>query len=567
MSQAGSRQHERRSAFDFLVETARQLTACGTAAEALQTLTDRVQGYWQPAAVSLARVEDDGGLVFCAASGGMADRVIGLSLPAGTGIVGWVAEHGRRLWAPNVHTDDRFYGEIDRLTGFTTRAILAVPLMVGGDVLAVLEFINPEPNTDMAAVDDVVAALSLLAAPAIANVRLMARADQAERRYKRLFELNLDPIVVLDQDGRITEANRMAQSALGVSVSDPGGPRRQDPAALARLGFNGRSYSELGHSARTQGAITWDYQLPGEERYMEARLSYLPDGIPGGELYLWIGHDVTDRVDLESARQKFIHMIVHDLRAPLSSVQNSLELVLTAWREQDVTMPIEQVLGIGLRSANRMERLISDILDSAALQARERTLEISRIEVPALISEALETVMTSANRRDQDIRVALAPDLPVILGDADLLRRVLINLLSNAVKFTQDEGMILVQAKVVSGAAARDEVGVSHPADGAPYRAVRFSITDNGPGISPDIRDNLFKLYVHTSDRRTKGSGIGLAFCKLAVEAHGGRIWFESPVPEEGLAPLEEAGKGTRFTFVIPLVPPNHTGEGEALPG
>lgn len=535
----------RESEFTFLVETARRLTSRDTAAAALQTLVDLIQGHWQPEAVSLARVEGDGSLTFCAASGGVADRVVGLSLPSGRGIVGWVAEHGRRLWVPNVYADERFSPAIDRLTGFTTRAILALPLMIGGDVLGVLEFINPASETDISLVDDVVAALALLVAPAIANVRLTERADQAERRYQRLFELNLDPIVVLDQEGQVREANPTAQSTLGLRWDGSAPERGVAEGDLARLGFQDRPFSAVCQRAQSQGAFSWEYQLPEEERYVEARLSYLPEYASGEDMYLWIGHDVTDRAELENARQKFVNMIVHDLRAPLSSVQNSLELVLTAWREQDVTMPIEQVLGIGLRSANRMERLISDILDSAALQANERTLEITEIEVPRLINDAVETVLASASRRDQEIRVDVAPDLPVVRGDVDLLRRVLINLLSNAVKFTQDGGKIRVEAEPVG------RIGPGGPdrqtalgAEGEWGDGVRFSVTDNGPGIAPDVRDNLFKLYVRGSDRRARGTGIGLAFCKLAVEAHGGEIGFESRV-----------GEGTRFTFSIPGQP------------
>lgn len=510
------------SEFHFLTDAAQRLSDCPNANRALQVLVMLIQDHWQPEAVSIARVEADRSLVFCAASGETSDRIVGLRLPPGCGIAGWVAEQGRRLWVPDVYGDARFYAQIDRKTGFSTRALLAVPMKVGGDVLAVLEFINPQPDTDMRAVDDTVAALALLAAPAIANVKLTQRVDEAEARYRRLFELNLDPIVVLDDQGRLLEANQMAQTALGLR------PDEEGHIDLARLGCGDGGYAALCERTQSQGAVTWEYQLPEVEQYFEARLSHLPDCLPGGGKYLWIGHDVTDRVELELSRQRFMHMIVHDLRAPLSSVLNSLELVLTAWREKDLTMPIEQVLGIGLRSANRMGRLISDILDSAALQANERALEITEIDVPSLVNEAVETVSPSLHRHRHSLEADLSPDLPVIMGDADLLRRVLINLLTNAVKFTPDGGEIRVQVK-----ANGDQV--------------RFSVSDNGVGIAPALQDSIFKLYVRGMNRKAKGTGIGLAFCKLAVEAHGGRIWFESELEE-----------GTTFTFTIPPSLPAH---------
>jgi signal transduction histidine kinase len=231
-------------------------------------------------------------------------------------------------------------------------------------------------------------------------------------------------------------------------------------------------------------------------------------------------------VKLERARQDLVHMVVHDLRVPLGNILNSLDLVLSAWREQDVTIPVAQILAIGLRSARRMEQLVNDILDSARLQAKRRPLAVVEISVPQMVSEAVEAVSTAATRHNQTLKVSIQPDLPLMLGDPDLLGRVLVNLLSNAVKFVQDGGSIALGAEV--------------DAD-----AFRFTVSDNGPGIAWEYQAAIFDLYSRGDVQRIKGAGIGLAFCKLAITAHGGRIWLDSTL-----------GEGASFSFTIPRVLP-----------
>ena len=169
---------------------------------------------------------------------------------------------------------------------------------------------------------------------------------------------------------------------------------------------------------------------------------------------------------------------------------------------------------------------MSDILDVARLQSNQRTLAVAEIDVVDMVREAVEAVTSTANRHGHTISVDMPPDLPALDGDPDLLTRILVNLLSNAVKYVQDGGRIAV------GVQADDEV-------------FRFSVIDNGPGIPPESQDDVFELFSRGQSKRVSGAGIGLAFCKLAVNAHGGRIWVES-----------ELGAGCSFYFTIPRVLP-----------
>ena len=521
-------EHEGGSRSRFILDAARTIGAKLSTTEVLQRLMNLTREYFEPDAVSVASVEPDDSIVFRAASGEQADEVVGLQMPPGVGVVGWVAETGEWLWIPDTSEDDRWYSGVDQRTDFHTESILAVPVMMEDKTLAVVELINPPPTIDLEESEEMLRALSALAAPAIQNARLFEQIERAEARYETLFERNLDPIVILDADGSVLQANRAAQRVLDLTEGE------SNPELFEELGIQTDAFEDLKTQVQQQRSKTWEYELDGADpRAFEVEFFHLPD-YGGSGAYQWTAHDVTDRVELEKTRQQLYHMLVHDLRSPLSSIVSSIDLVLNAWRDKDKTLPFEQVLGITLKSANRMEKLINDILDTAKLRAGEQALHISEIKVPLLVREALEEVLASAKRQDQKLKLRVEPDIPPLEGDRDLLLRVLTNLLDNAVKYTQKGGTIVVNV--------RDESD-----------AVRFTVVDNGPGIPPEDQERVFDPYVRGGSQGIQGAGIGLSFCRLAVEAHGGAITLKSRV-----------GEGSAFSFTVPReLPEDVTGPQE----
>ncbi|GEM_PF-386590 len=505
----------------FLYAAAQTLTTTLDTGAILKMLMDLPHQHFQPDAVSVATVESDGSLVFRAASGEAADQIIGLRLPPGTGVMGWVAEHGKPLWIPNVQEDRRFYHGVDDETGFITHAIYAVPVMVGEQPIAVLEMINPAPETPIEEAQDLLTALAALAAPAIHNANLFAQVQRTEARYQGLFEQNLDPIVILDDDGILLDANRAARQRL---LLPPAGTLCLKPLQIAAEDF--AAYREQLSNGEP---ISWEARY--HDTTLQIQLSQIHHYAPDLTAYQWLAHDITDRVALEETREQLSHMIVHDLRNPLGSILNSIELIRAAWQEKDITMPIEQLLAIGNRNAQRMDQLISTILDTARLEAGEKTLHIESITISALIQEITEAIQPTLAHRRQTLLQQVEADLPPMWGDQDLLRRVLANLLDNAIKFTPTTGEVTLT--------------VAHNGKG-----YDFIISDNGPGISPEEQDRIFQPFVrghHPDTKNIRGAGLGLAFCKLAVEAHGGQIWVES-----------EPGNGTTFKFTIPHPLPTH---------
>jgi len=161
----------------------------------------------------------------------------------------------------------------------------------------------------------------------------------------------------------------------------------------------------------------------------------------------------------------------------------------------------------------------------------ELELDLRAVRFEEIAAKALDQVKGLALEHGHDLVNEVPPDGLTVQADEDLLRRVVVNLLGNAIKFTPDGGRITLSAKV-------DTQGLT------------FSVVDNGPGIPPEDQARIFDKFGQAAahrDRRKYSTGLGLAFCKMVVEAHGGRIWVES-----------EVGKGSAFHVFIPVRPPGN---------
>jgi signal transduction histidine kinase len=242
------------------------------------------------------------------------------------------------------------------------------------------------------------------------------------------------------------------------------------------------------------------------------------------EAIQWIGYDITEQAELARMRDDLMHMIVHDLRNPLSNIVSSLQMMHTAFVRRDETLPTVEVLQVAMRSSKRLRRLIDSLLDLRQLEEGKADLE--RIPVPPkiLAMEAIEMVDPVVEKKQQALEVDIPADLPLVWVDRDMITRVLTNLLDNAAKFTPTQGRIGLDIEKVDA-------------------ELLLTVSDTGPGISPESKEHIFKRFRRLeSAKGTRGTGLGLSFCKLAVEAHGGKIWVES-------AP----GEGSQFTFSLPL--------------
>jgi signal transduction histidine kinase len=228
----------------------------------------------------------------------------------------------------------------------------------------------------------------------------------------------------------------------------------------------------------------------------------------------WILRDITERKNLDNLRNDLISMIYHDLRSPLANVVSSLD-VLEAMLPEEFDPAIKSLLDIAIRSTERIQRLTDSLLDIRRLEAGQPIGNIQMIFPSTLAEEAVETVLPIVENKKQFVSMLVPQELPGVWVDADMLRRVLTNLLENAVKYSP------AGSKIYLGAREESEM-------------VLMWVQDTGPGIPPDERERIFDKFTRLHGKGgPKGLGLGLAFCRLAVEAHGGQIWVEDG-PEFG---------------------------------
>jgi len=220
------------------------------------------------------------------------------------------------------------------------------------------------------------------------------------------------------------------------------------------------------------------------------------------------------------AREETLALVSHDLRNPLHAISVGVGMLLPRIAEPSLRRPVERIQ----RSAQRMERLLQDLVDIHAIEGDRFTVGKGLVEPTALILTALESQQSLAGSTSVIINTDVAPELPSVSADEERVLQVLENLVGNALKFTPPAGVITV------GAARGPDPG-----------SVLFSVKDTGPGIPEEQLSKVFDRFYQgqASDRR--GAGLGLAICKAIVDAHGGRIWAES-----------EPGKGAVFYFTLP---------------
>jgi signal transduction histidine kinase len=251
-------------------------------------------------------------------------------------------------------------------------------------------------------------------------------------------------------------------------------------------------------------------------------------------------HDITEEKELEKMREDLTHMIVHDLRSPLTSIMGGIHLSRQLIDRGTDAARVTKLLDIVADSSENMLELVNSLLDISQLEAGQMRLEIEARSLPDLVDGARERVVPLALEGGVTLQVDLPPDLPQVAVDGDLVTRVLVNLLDNAIKFSPRGGVVRVTADGVSAT-----LNLEESSDITPHRSISVSVTDMGPGIPEEYRDKIFEKFSQVEEQeshRGRGSGLGLTFCKLVVEAHGGRIWVESQMDQ-----------GSTFALTLPI--------------
>ncbi|MBS9386030.1 MAG: GAF domain-containing protein [Dolichospermum sp. BR01] len=284
-------------------------------------------------------------------------------------------------------------------------------------------------------------------------------------------------------------------------------------------------------SLQWKAGISTHQQLSTEMRFVHedktvriGRLIAVPMFSDGNGFVGYVGtiEDITDDRLMEKMKSEFISIVSHELRTPLKSIRSSLGL-LTANSIRNQPEKMQKILNIAFSNAERLTRLLNDILDLERLETSKFILNKKSCDAMTLINQAVNSIQALAN--EQNISLHIEANSVQLWVDEDRIMQTLVNLISNAIKFSPPHTTIKITV---------EETPDSH----------LFKIQDQGRGIPSDKIETIFGKFqqVDTSDSRQKGgTGLGLAICDTIIKQHGGKIWAESVV-----------GQGSTFYFSIP---------------
>jgi len=328
----------------------------------------------------------------------------------------------------------------------------------------------------------------------------------------------VEGVLVLDAAGRVQLANRAAQSMLRMDTSSIGRPyveviRHPDIAAQLGTALRGQEVDSR------EIALTRD---PG--RTFVARAAPVSRGGGGGAVLVL--HEITDLRRADQIRRDFVANVSHELRTPLTAIRGYVEALLD---DRSDSEDARKFLEIIARHSERMERLVSDLLRLARLDARQEALDLASCDLQQLFNTVIADVAQTAEAKDQQITTAVDSAGSRVTADPAKLHDVLRNLVENAVHYSPDHAAIRLEAMHQNG-------------------VVRISVSDSGPGIPPEDLSRVFERFyrVDKSRARPGGTGLGLAIVKHLVELHGGQAVAENR-PEGG----------ARFVITLPNQQPH----------
>jgi signal transduction histidine kinase len=242
--------------------------------------------------------------------------------------------------------------------------------------------------------------------------------------------------------------------------------------------------------------------------------------------WMIILRDITEERQVAQARELITETLVHDLRSPLGAVLAALDFAEKELSQDNfLTDTVGQALQIARKSGKRIWEMVESLMEMSRLQSGTMDLELTPINLPIFITGVLDEFSSQAAEADILLLNQIPDNLPSVMADPSKLARVMANLIDNAIKFTPAQGRIAVTANL-----HQDEM-------------VAIQVCDNGPGVPVEFRQAIFERFTQVPGQRgrRRGFGLGLAFCKYVVEAHGGHIWVDT-----------SPGGGSAFTFTIP---------------
>ncbi|MBT3189178.1 MAG: GAF domain-containing protein [Anaerolineae bacterium] len=567
-----------------LNEITQQLTSTLEHEPLLQNILESAVQILDCEAGSLFMVDENTNeLVFTVIVGPAASDLIGKRLPAGKGIVGKAVE----TRAPVVENNTRESKDwskstaksTDEETGFSTQALLAVPLQVKERVIGVVEVINKKDGLPFVDDDEnLLTAFAGQAAVAVENARLYTLTDQelnarveelsimqridrelnasleTDRAMRTTLEwamrrsqadagllgmLDEEGVHIMAQEGYGNQLDNYKDKALPLELpamldaSDSGQSQIHQLNPLQQGGLLPGTRTQvavpLHREANVVGLIL--LECIEEVKIDLAFLSRLSDhaaiSIANAQLY----------AEVEAAniaKSDFVSFVAHELKNPMTSIKGYTELI-AAGAVGEINENQGNFLQTIRSNVIRMSTLVSDLNDNSKIEVGRLRMDFAPVEIAEIINNAVRSTDKQIAEKKQTISLEVPEDLPNIWADSTRVEQVLVNFVSNSYKYTQEEGEIIIGA---------EEADNKWDPEGAP-KVVHIWIKDNGIGMTEEDQEKIFTKFFRSEDQKAReapGTGLGLNITKSLIEMQGGRTWFESKFRE-----------GTTFHFTIPI--------------
>ncbi len=485
-----------------------------------QTVVEEIRSAFSCYFVNLVTIDGDS-MVWRSGAGGDVPgwTPAGIRQPVGVGITGAAAASGEVVWVPDVRRDPRYVTvpEVQR-----TLSEVALPLKTRDQLIGVLDV--QSDRVDAFGDEDLTVFMALASqlSVAVENALLyQALAQHAASLEARVTERTAE--IRREQERTITILNSVADAVL---VTDTQGAIvLTNPVAETLLREDERGE----HAGRLRAwlrALAPDSAAPKIDvggRTLQATVAYIheDDRQVGHVIVL---RDITRLEEVDRLKTQFVANVSHELRTPLTNIKLYLGLFQKGKPEKR-----EQYLVTLQNEANRLERLITDLLDLSRLERDRQTVIREPVDLGEVLRHIVATLEPQAEARQQTLRLEIVDPLPELSADRNQMIQVFVNLAANAINYTPAGGRVNVQAST---------------AEHAGQRWVTVAVSDTGVGISGDERDRIFDRFYRgqAEDSKVHGTGLGLSIVKEIVDQHAGHITVESQV-----------GQGSTFTIWLPL--------------
>jgi len=460
----------------------------------------------------------------------------------GEGLAGWIYQQRQAQLINDVTQDQRWIKSKGR--GARTQSLIIAPLIVNLETYGVMTISDERPGFFTEEHLRLVNTAARQVARSISNAQLYSYASQTAQelgetlrreqeeasKSQAILQSIADGVVVTDTRGRIILINAAAERILGTrqravlgqdvrnvfAAFEPGG-REEMLKAMEVLA--GRSTADQKTPRTIQSTLAM------EQTTISAHLAPVSTDRQEFVGIVSVFRDITREVQADIAKAEFIATVSHELRTPLTSIKGYSDL-LVAGAMGPLADAQKQFMDIISSNADRLTRLINDLLDISRLESGRIKLDVKPLQIQYIVQEVVVSLRAQFEAKGLSLQVEVPEDLPWVRGDHARLTQVLTNLVGNAYRYTP-EGKVTIAVSKMPG-------------------ALRLDVSDTGIGIEPEDQAKIWDRFFRASHPVVKeagGTGLGLSIVKMFVEMHGGRIWVDS-----------EPGVGSCFTFILPTV-------------